>query len=320
MFDTIVSVFMTIIVVLSLMLNIPACYVSIKMRTELDLVQLLIVSISICDIIQSLLGFIPECIAIYKEWVISEEDIICVISSSIVFSCAIVVINHLSCLSVIRMLAVRSPIKYRVLVPDKKFKTSIIIYCYIYGIIWPCLPFAGWSKYSVDLDKRRCSLDWQLEAPNSLSYILSVVIFCYVFPVFIAFISTYLAISKLFARKKSEIRKGASLTSRNRIQVIESGYTRLILTMNFLFILSWMPYAISSLITLFGVLPPKTVMTVSAMCAKLSSVLNPTVNYFLNKPFRKILKKEFKRILSEIVLAFPNNNESTINESTRQEQ
>ena len=69
------------------MLNLSACYISTKMNTEMDLVQALLVSITICDLVQSVLGFLPECIiASFKPEIINKDNITCVASGSIIHS------------------------------------------------------------------------------------------------------------------------------------------------------------------------------------------------------------------------------------------
>ncbi|ELU11093.1 hypothetical protein CAPTEDRAFT_36183, partial [Capitella teleta] len=137
-------------------------------------------------------------------------------------------------------------------------------------------PLLGWGRFGQEIHGLTCALDWQ---HLSLSYISSVFTFFYLLPLFLIIFSFTKIISTV---KLSRLRTGL------QVNESEDKLTKIALMMGAAFFVTWTPYAVVSLLTVFGQdhHVPVMVALTAPICAKSNACLNPIVYFLGMKQFR----------------------------------
>ena len=285
-YKTVSGAFFSTVLVTSILLNMTACYIILIKVKRKELTHLFIISISVTNLLESVLGIIPQIVMSAES--LFERTNLCITSGFAVFGFAITNIAHLSVLSLIRTVAIKYPIFY--FKNCKKFwcRVTLISVCYAYGFTWATLPLIGWSKYEIDLDKKRCSLDWRLTRSDSLSYIVTVFIFCNILPGILIALALYVSVNAVAHRKVCELRLTKKIRS---IDLLEKDYLRVCSLSTIMFFVIWTPYAVVGILALFKIVPPTLLVMIAAMFAKLSTISNVLINCFINKSFKNHLLK-----------------------------
>ncbi|XP_047140726.1 opsin-3 [Hydra vulgaris] len=282
------SVFLSLILVTSIVLNTTACYVILIKVKKKELTHLFIISISVANLLESIVGLIPELVAL--DEVLLRKTPLCITSSFTVFGLAITSITHLSVLSLIRTAAIKCPVLWRnfyLKICNKTWsKATLISVCYGYGFIWAMFPVIGWSKYDLDLNNKSCSLDWKLSQLDSLSYILTVFIFCYIFPGLIIALTSYICKKAVLRQKKSKFIQNKK---NQPIDTLKKVYLRICILSAITYFVIWTPYAIVCALTMLKIIISEELFTVVSIFSKLSTISNVLINCFINKSFRKHL-------------------------------
>ena len=316
--STFILVFMLTVLITSISLNTVAFWVFLKCYKKVRMVHATLISIAISDILLSISGCISEIVSILKRSIVNEEHFFCVGSSFFVFFSAISVIILIAMFNIVRTVAVVFPLHYRRFFKKRFIQALMIMTCYLYAFLWAVFPVMSWSKYTVDIDQRRCSLDWTMKYSTSFSYISSVAIFCYVFP--LAFIvGSLMWINIAFKlNQKSKLRRNLTVKDNfSHRKLHDKKYLKLFMVMGTAFFILWTPYATTAFFALAHKTVPKTLLTTAALFAKIASIVNPIINCYLNKNFREKLMrlKYIKRFLSFFLCIKLEPNENCIADS-----
>ncbi|XP_065672334.1 opsin-3-like [Hydra vulgaris] len=265
----------------SVVLNMTACYIILFKVKKKEITHLLIVSISITNLLETTIGLTPQ-LLMANEFSL-ERTPLCIVSGFAVLSFAITNITQLTILSFIRTVAIKYPLQF--LRYNKMFwcRATLILVCYANGFFWAILPIIGWSKYELDLDKKRCSLNWRLTKLNSFSYILSIFICCNILP------GIAIALTLYFSKKTIYRRRGRKICQSRETGFLEKEYLRVCLLSTITFFFFWSFYALFSVLTLLKIVIPTNLATTSALFAKLSTISNVLINCYAIKSFRKQL-------------------------------
>ncbi|XP_047138208.1 pinopsin [Hydra vulgaris] len=280
-YDVAYKVFLSLILVLSVMLNTTACYTILIKVKKKELAHLFILSISFTNLMESIIGVLPHVIT--SGEILSGSNSLCIASGFAVFGFAITSISHLCIHSLNRTVAIIYPIYYFKYRKRFWYRSALISLCYAYGFMWASFPAIGWSKYNLDVDKKRCSLDWKLTRSNSLSYILSVLIFCNIFPGILIVIGLFRSKKVIYRRRTRSLGQKDD----NQTDFLEKHYLKVFSLSSAMFFVTWTPYALVSILALLKIAPPPLLVTTSALLSKLSTVSNVLVNCFINKSFKK---------------------------------
>lgn len=54
--------------------------------------------------------------------------------------------------------------------------------CWLYALFWTLPPLLGWSSYGPEGPGTTCSVQWHLQSPSSISYVVCLFIFCLLLP------------------------------------------------------------------------------------------------------------------------------------------
>ena len=57
--------------------------------------------------------------------------------------------------------------------------------CMLLGAFWPTMPLVGWSHYALEGGMTSCSVTWNEQSTNVISYNLAIFVFVYILPVLI---------------------------------------------------------------------------------------------------------------------------------------
>ena len=299
--NTFILVFMLTVLITSISLNTIVCWVFLKCYKRVRMGHATLISIAISDILLSISGCVSEIVSTLERSIVNEEHFFCVGSSFFVFFSAISVIVLIVMFNIVRTVAVVFPILYRRFFKKRLIRALVIMICYLYAFLWAGFPVISWSKYTVDIDQRRCSLDWTMKYSTSFSYISCVVIFCYLFP--LAFIVGSLMGINISFKLNQKLKLRRNLTVKDNFSQRKSHdrkYLKLFMVMGVAFFILWTPYATTAFFALAYKTVPKTLLTTAALFAKIASVVNPIMNCYLNKNFRKKVMrlKYIKQFLS----------------------
>nr|QHF16605.1 opsin [Hydra vulgaris] len=287
------STFICLVLIFTLTMNTLLLTFLKKRYSYINISNLFNASISVCEILQVTLGYVPDLLAqldFIKVTTSGNGSWICIGSSLLTFIFAVVVLMHFLVLSVSRIVAIKYPVFYVTTFSKKKLSIILLILCYIYGIIWPVFPLFKWSKYAKDIDEKRCSLDWRLEQKDSFSYIICVILFVFILP-FISILTLLLCkkYATLANQNSSRRRRHSSVEYQKKIKELEIKYFNMCAASTILYTLAWSPYAVVGFLSVFNSSIPPMVSTSAALFAKLSASINPIVNVWYNREFRTFL-------------------------------
>ncbi|XP_065672296.1 parapinopsin-like [Hydra vulgaris] len=273
------------IIILSILLNALLIYIIVYKIKVTKLPHVFILSISISDVIHTLIGYTAEVWVLYEVYSLKVR-FVCIGASFLTVFTSVSNILQTVITLIMRAIAIKWPFFYIIYCKTRKTKILLLLFCYSNGFLWPFIPLIGWSKYELDLDEMRCSFDWKLKHSDSLSYLIVLFLFCYFLPV-IAMIFAYIAIKKTVVNSCTI--KRAQLGKNRNIQ--EMVYLKLAFWSAIFYFIIWTPYAGISLLSVFKIKSPSVIYTICALFSKLSAILNALTNCYFNKYFRNHLKK-----------------------------
>ncbi|XP_014893606.1 teleost multiple tissue opsin b isoform X2 [Poecilia latipinna] len=146
------------------------------LRTPMNL---LLVSISVSDLLVSVLGT-PFSFAASTQgrWLIGRAG--CVWYGFINACLGIVSLISLAVLSYERYCTMMTP----TMADGRDFRPALagICFSWLYSVAWTVPPLLGWSRYGPEGPGTTCSVDWKTQTPNNVSYIVSLFTFCLALP------------------------------------------------------------------------------------------------------------------------------------------
>jgi len=178
--------------------------------------------------------------------------------------------------------------------------TILILISWIWSLGWAIGPLVGWGYYTVDGMLGTCSFDSYTRDVMNRSHILAACI-CEFFIPILVIIGCYSCIVRAVYRHESELRLQAkkmsvsSLRSNSEQDAVsaEIRASKVAIINVTLWIFAWTPFAVVSLIGVFGdaSLITPVVSEIPVIMAKTSAVYNPII-YCLSHPrYRECLKK-----------------------------
>ncbi|KAM6900749.1 teleost multiple tissue opsin b [Xenentodon cancila] len=250
------------------------------LRTPMNL---LLVSISLSDLLVSILGT-PFSFAASTQgrWLIGRSG--CVWYGFINAFLGIVSLISLAVLSYERYSTMMMP----TVADGRDFQPALggICFSWLYSVAWTVPPLLGWSKYGPEGPGTTCSVDWKTKTPNNISYIICLFTFCLVLP-FGVIVYSY---GRLLHAIR-QVRRVSSVVTRRREQRV----LVMVVTMVVCYLVCWLPYGVAALLATFGprdMLTPEASITPSLL-AKFSTVVNPFIYIFMNKQFYRCFRAFF---------------------------
>ncbi|KAG5888363.1 hypothetical protein JTB14_033500 [Gonioctena quinquepunctata] len=198
----------------------------------------------------------------------------------------------------------------------------MIVFVWLYATPWALLPmFEIWGKFMPEGYLTACSFDFLTRTFDNKLFVASIFTCSYVFPMSAIIYFYSQIVSKVFLHEKAlrEQAKKMNVESlrANQQQKNETAELRIAkaaLTVCFLFVASWTPYAAMALIGTFGdqsLLTPGVSM-IPALTCKLVSCIDPYV-YAISHPKYRI---ELQNRLPWLSINEPNDAQSTATEAS----
>nr|AGB67491.1 c-like opsin [Tripedalia cystophora] len=151
------------------------------------------------------------------------------------------------------------------------------------------LPFTGLSSYSKEGLQVSCSIDWIRNSTNDYIYYGVLFILGYLMPVSVQLICNlrFIRVLKVMSHvSKEKYGRRSSLAIHSDRSLRQM--TFMVFVMSIAFQISWMPYALVTILRLFKVHLSPLLETLPSVFAKASVVLNPLIYCFMSKSFRSV--------------------------------
>ncbi|TKS87472.1 Pinopsin Pineal gland-specific opsin [Collichthys lucidus] len=251
-----------------------------RYRTLRTPMNLLLVSISVSDLLVSVLGTPFSFLASTQgRWLIGRVG--CVWYGFVNACLGIVSLISLAVLSYERYCTMMAP----TIASGREYRPALIGICFswIYSVVWTVPPLLGWSKYGPEGPGTTCSVDWKTRTPNNISYIICLFVFCLVLPFCVILYSYGMLLHTI-----RQVRSVSSVVTRRREQRV----LVMVVTMVACYLICWLPYGVAALIATFGprdFLTPEASITPSLL-AKCATVINPFIYIFMNKQFYRCFR------------------------------
>ena len=289
------SVVLTLITVMSIVLNNLVIFLFFSIRKKMDAKDILLVSLAISDLLQTILGYPMEIASTGKgKWIYSSDA--CVFSAFSVTFLGLVSISHLLCLAAERYISIAKPFLCEIFNRKRRYAVFISIACWSYALFWAILPVFGISSYTLE-NKIRCSINWKGKRLADKVYIDALFALCFLLPVMIIGI-----LFTLIGKELWQILQNARRMTGRASQMVKDTYkvgksnSLLLLAMITFFLVAWTPYAAVSLkLAVYpnSDIPSRANMAV-AIFAKSSPVFNAIIYTLVYKKFRDAFRKLLK--------------------------
>ncbi|XP_074502932.1 opsin-3 [Sebastes fasciatus] len=250
-----------------------------RLRTPTNL---LLVNISLSDLLVSVVGInftFASCVK--GGWIWSQATCVWDGFSNSLFG--IVSIMTLAALAYERYIRV-----VHAQVVDFPWAWRAIGHIWLYSLAWTGAPLLGWNRYTLEIHKLGCSLDWASKDPNDASFILLFLLACFFVPVGIMI---YCYGNILYT-----VQMLRSIQDLQTVQIIKIlRYEKKVAVMFFLmiscFLMCWTPYAVVSMMEAFGrkSMVSPTMAIIPSFFAKSSTAYNPLIYVFMSRKFRRCL-------------------------------
>ncbi|XP_067900250.1 opsin-3 [Heterodontus francisci] len=247
-----------------------------RLRTPTNL---FLVNISISDLLLSVFGIIFTFVSCIKgRWV--WDSAACVWDG---FS------NSLFGISSIMSLAVLAYERYiRVVTAtaiDFSWAWRAITYIWLYSLAWTGAPLIGWNRYSLELHRLGCSVNWDSRNPSDTLFVLLLFLGCLLVPVGII---AYCYGNILYTIRMLQNVQDLQSVRIAKILTCEKKVAKMCFFMISTFLICWVPYAIVSFMLVYGytdIITP-TVTIILSLLAKSSTTYNHIIYIFMSRKYR----------------------------------
>ena len=298
--EVIYCIILTLVTVFSVVLNCLALFIFFIIRYKLDPKDVLLISLAVSDLLQTVLSY-PLTIGASRQgkWIYGSDA--CIFSAFSMTFLGLVSISHLLCLAVERYFSIVKPFFGQIMSQRRRYAVFLSISSWMYALFWAILPIFGISSYTLE-GEIVCSVNWKGKSLTDKVYISLLFVFCFLLPVMI--------MATLFSLVVIELRR--MLQNSQRVtgqdsQMVRDTYkvakinSLLVLAMITTFLVAWTPYAAISLLSVVS--PHSHILTESgiaaAVFAKSSPVFNAVIYTLVYKKFRdalwKVIRKTFRR-------------------------
>ena len=261
-YDKVTVIGLVTLTVLSVILNLFSLIMTIRKRSKVMFVRIVLGSLFISNMFQAVLGYPVRVYALVTNR--NATDTECKFEGFAVFSMASTSIAHITVICIHLIVQVKRPFFARYLNEDAKVAFGSVLFSWLFGILIAIPPFYGWSRYAPDADNMFCCLDFGLRNTRAMIYVALAMTLLYVLPLLL------LIASPLFRRKKT-------LRRRNTNELSSTRYFKVGLAMMLCFIVTWTPYAIMALLVFASVPVMPSVVLACNIIAKVSALPNSII-------------------------------------------
>ncbi|XP_055638145.1 vertebrate ancient opsin-like [Toxorhynchites rutilus septentrionalis] len=217
--------------------------------------------------------------AIAHHWIFNRE--MCVTYGFFMSLLGITSITSLTVLSYERFCLISQPFSARN--PTRRGAVLAILFIWSYSFALTSPPLFGWGAYVMEAADISCSVNWESQTTNAMTYIVFLFIFGLIVPLIVIIYSYANIVIKL---KRNSARMGRTNRAETRV-------TSMVALMVIAFMIAWTPYSVFALLEQFGpseaVTPAMAVLP--ALIAKSSICYNPIIYVGMNTQFRAAFKR-----------------------------
>ncbi|XP_034756514.1 opsin 8, group member b [Etheostoma cragini] len=285
--DICTGCYMLVVAVVSIVGNVLVLIVAAKRSSRMKAPELLNVNLAVTDLGAAVTMYpLAAASAWNHHWL--GGDATCVYYGLIGFFFGVASIMNLTLLAIVRF-----TVSINMKSPNEKisFKNVKILcmWTWLYALIWALFPILGWGRYGPEPFGLSCSLAWGQMKHEGFSMVIAMFSFNLIMPCVIIICCYFgIAIKLYLAYHKS--------TNSKRVLNIVKLQRRLLMVavlVSLGFIVSWAPYGIVSLWSLFSdssTIPPE-VSLLPCMFAKGSTAYNPLIYYIFSQGFKREVKQ-----------------------------
>nr|QVG59419.1 non-canonical R-opsin 2 [Schmidtea mediterranea] len=284
---------MTLIQTLTFILIIFVIFTFFRSKSMWTPSNVFIFDLALSDLLICILGFPFLTISGFcKEWIFSEAG-----CSAYAFSMSVTGMHSifiLTILAVERLKVISRPLKM-VKIVSKKRSFLLVLISWTFAIFVSIPPLLGWNRYVLEGLHISCSYDMFDGSWRSKSYIvfligiflvvLLIIIFCY--------LALFLKVQRQATSMRVMIKDSRDLLAERERQR-ENKLIWMGCNITLAFVLSWGPYALVTILSIFKVLNEKNsliIVTFPSFFAKSFTIYNPIIYIFSYPKFKKELSK-----------------------------
>lgn len=177
----------------------------------------------------------------------------------------------------------------------KSIKVTVFV-IWIYSLAWALCPLLGWGNYILEGSLSSCTYDFFTKTRHNISFVISLSVFCFYIQLLLISVSYINIFCKVlshgsYIRRLNEEMDLTSHLKHKKRKNLELETAKASLCIIIFFCGSWLPYAVVCMIGMFGnaALIQPLVSTLPGICAKIATILNPTIYALLHPKFRNKL-------------------------------
>lgn len=291
------GVVLSLIFCLSLPLNGFIIFVFIKTYHTSKVQDAYIVSLAVSDFLQAMVGYPSEIRSLFTN---NPQSLsICRLTGFSVTFLGLVSINHLVFLMIERACVISMP--FQTVWKTKRYVSSAIFASWAIGFLCAVAPLVGWSNYTIADAKYLCSIDWEDTTEVGQAYIYFLFASQFLLPLGLIF-GCFGVIFYQLKKTNQQIVSTTSTSTSNENRKNMSKWTTMVSWMTTAYIISWTPYAVTSLMTAKNgkslTMSQGALMAV-AITAKSSTLFNPVIYGLMYNDFRNKVKRLFRKWSTE---------------------
>jgi r-opsin len=171
---------------------------------------------------------------------------------------------------------------------------------WIYSFMWSIPPYLGWGGHMMEGSRTSCTFDYFTRTVNNRSYVISLLIFCFVLQLIVISVAYSRIAMEVFLHQaeidyshyecENTTFRLRVASSKKRLN-IEWRTAKAVFGLILMFCFSWTPYAIVAVIGQFGNQSSITPLSSAfpGIFAKMSSFMNPVLYTLLHPRYRKLI-------------------------------
>ncbi|KAH3741295.1 hypothetical protein DPMN_048017 [Dreissena polymorpha] len=263
--------------------NVLVIYTFTKNKHLLSPTNIFILGVAIGDLCMCCLGHpLESASAINGAWF--AGDAACVLVGFVVYLFGLSQLYLLSAVSIDRYIVITKPL----LTPNitTKVACASVAGCFGIALFWAVCPLIGWSSYGLEASGVFCGLHWNDVSVSNTSYVITITIFCFFFPLGIMIFCYYHVFMTVKSLNSSSVWDMNSRMARKNLK-LERRMLKSCVIMCGIYWIVWTPYAVVSFVQVFG--DPDSVplwmAELPAAVAKSQVVWNPIIYVGTNKKF-----------------------------------
>ncbi|XP_076876687.1 opsin 4xa [Brachyhypopomus gauderio] len=233
--------------------------------------------------------------SLYKEWVFGEKGCKAYAFCGALFGITSMI--TLLAISIERYVVISKPLQAARRTSRRRSLVTLLL-VWLYALAWSLAPLLGWSSYIPEGLMTSCTWDYVTSTPANKSYTL--MLCCFVFFIPLGIISYCYLFMFLTIREASREVEKLGMHVRKTVLIrahsmrTEWKLAKIASVVIVVFVLSWSPYALVTLIAWAGyssILTPYS-KVVPAIIAKASAIYNPLIYAIIHSKYRNTLAEK----------------------------